>query len=199
MKNSPSSFSLLEGLASSKPSVSQPSSGSSSSISLLPLADTEYELLTASSTDLSPTRPSTNLPSSSKSSNGSADSDEAFFAELELEIKNKKLPKKRLKKQLPKQPTLEDRKKKRLKHLANAVQSVNDFKEPSIEPYEDFWSVTSPIFDGSKAGSAPEAPKVLKGDFEAAVWRLGKLEKARKKILSNDELTPRLWLVFHAH
>jgi hypothetical protein len=40
---------------------------------------------------------------------------------------------------------------------------------------------------------------VLKGDFEAAVWRLGRLEKARKKILSNDELTPRLWLVFHVH
>lgn len=172
----------LDGLASSTPSVAQPSSGSSSSTGLPSIADTQYDSLTAApSTDLSPTRPSTGLPSSSRRGR------EAFFiAELEFEIKNSKLPKKRLK--------LEAQKNNRVKRLATVVQGFTKVEEPPNEFYGEFWSVTSPIFDGSKAGSAP------KGGFEAeAAWRLGQLEKARNKILKNDNVTPRLWLVFYAH
>lgn len=171
------------GLASSAPSVSQPSSGSRSST-----ADTPYDLLTAAaSTDLLPTRPSTDLPSSSRSSHGRAESREAFFtAELELEIKNEKQLEERLK--------LEAKKDDRVKRLVRAAQGFAEYREPPNAFYRDFWSVTSLIFDDSEAGSAP------KGDFKAeAAYRLGRLKKARDRIPKKDEVTPRLCLVFLAH
>ena len=159
--------SLQPSLGPSLLSVSQPFSSSSSSTGLP-----------------SPTRHSPDLPSSSKSSDRNADPQAFFTAQLDFEIK--KLPnKKRVK--------LEAQKNKRVQRLVHAVEGVAEFREPPTQFYENFWSVTSPIFNDSKAEPAP------KGNFEAALWRLGRLKKARHKILREDELTPRLWLVFHTH
>jgi hypothetical protein len=182
LQNPQSSFSLpLDGLACSALTASQPFSDSPSSTGFSSTADTPYDFSTvATSTDPSPARPSTDLSSSSRSSDRRAESLEAFFAaELETEINNEKQRKQR---------------KKRVQQLARAVQGFTEYKEPPDTFYRDFWSVTSQIFNGHEAGSAP------KGDLKAEVaYRLGRLGKARNRIPSKDEITRRLCLVFLAH